>query len=442
MLRNTRVAFAAIGALAAATSLASCKWQGIFDLGKNPEDWGQASEIRVSAWRLDAATGALLSSEDWGSLRAREAPVGVTMVDSAALSAESGGYVLAYTGYDLSFKYGPHWYPERGADFFSVAHYAGGVPGAEAEFSPGEDEYISGVVPSSGEYLVGGAYWLGESGGALDQRARLSLYDNPNGGFLRPNGGSARYAVLKQDYWETEMSILEYGANGSLAASHSLSGLAGLPVYARTDGADSFEALYVDPQADPNAPAAVMAHSLAFDAAEGSYASSDLGMVPGDLALGPYASRGAGGLLAGQAAWIVHPRRAYMTSLESVMRFRPDKSLARYDLSESERFEFFDYAAAGLSGGDLITYEPGYPPNFAYSEWMDRIPEVRAWAREKADAHVRRWTLGSGGVESAWETPIELFPASLGGVVHRTWIVGVLEEGSRILVVAMTSHSF
>jgi hypothetical protein len=185
-----------------------------------------------------------------------------------------------------------------------------------------------------------------------------------------------------------------------------------------------------------------MAHSLSFNAADGSYASSELGMVPGELALGPYANRGAGGLLAGQAAWIVQPRRAYMTSLESVMRFRPDKSLARYDLSEAERFKYFDYAAAGLSGGDLITYEPGYPPNFAYSEWMDQIPEVRIWAREKADAHVKRWTLGSGGVESAWETPIELFPESLGGVVHCTWIVGVLEEGSQILVVAMTSHSY
>jgi hypothetical protein len=77
-----------------------------------------------------------------------------------------------------------------------------------------------------------------------------------------------------------------------------------------------------------------------------------------------------------------------------------------------------------------------------YSDWMDRVAEADAWARDRARARVSRWSAGPSGIVQAWRREILLVPAAMAGTVHRSWIIGTLEEASEILVVAATTRSY
>jgi hypothetical protein len=424
----------------ASLALVSCEWLKAFEMGHNPRGWGNTSDIRLLAIRLDRASGQVLAFDDLGAVMRRAEPTGYFSVADGGLLADGQGYIAYFAGDPQVFADGPYWDPRSGDSIFCQARIAGGALASEIRFEGGyfDLDPIDAALP--GEYLAGGK-WLGEEGGRLVQRVDLLNSGKMGAGAaFRAGGGSMAIVGYGGDYPNTWVDVRTVSPAGALLAegrlSHQFFNLSVL----RAQGPDNFKLLMSGPS--PEDPAqGIPIRALRFDAAARELSFDEVGSLPTES--WDYLAD-----LAGDVYWLKFwsPDSRYLSSIATF----PGGTFARAAVPSVQGSVGYRGDSAGFADGSLLLFAPGtrVEGDFMGELELDRLPvywdlaEEERSAREAAQARVSLWTTGPAGPSMAWEREFSLIPQAFEGLPHSAAILGALDEGTSIYLVAAVSRSF
>jgi hypothetical protein len=430
-----RALYPAIAALC--LSLASCDWLKVFEMNHNPKGWGERSDIRVYARRYDKETGALGGVRDLGGILEEKAPVGYIEITRGGLLADGEGYRGYFTARERKFENGPYWDPDGGESMLCDVKLSSGAEwpllGEAIHGSISSSEYeIEAAIP--GEYCQSSEWYSTASGGFA---LRYSIYETGVNGLTTFFPGGMKLACLTYLPDSDQKLVSALSPNRVRLCSEEIT----MPGYMVSRGPGSADGtIRVVSAHAPEDSSEPVSEFTAYE-----FKEDCIGGVGVPLGTAPYYDMDYRFFDAKGSYWLEIMEGE---PLQRVNRIAAPVggSWPEAEVPEDSSWNGYDGSATGLADGSLLLYAPGtYSHGITtvsrYVRFWD-LEEEEALARGTARGKISRWVAGAAGPELLWESDMDLIPADIEGLPHQALVLGVMEEGEDLIVIALVCRSY